>query len=175
MEPISSEIAELKVWKKNAQETIRKQQVEHKEFVENRMACIQALEQRLQATEDETTMRYEVELLNICKERDQFRNQVEVKDGEISRIKAEKDEIVKEMNTLANWKEEAICNLKAKEREVMVLEIAARRNLEFETELERQREKYERSRTALLNMENALQAVEGERKRLLGNNSSQFV
>jgi hypothetical protein len=64
--------------------------------------------------------------------------------------------------------------LKAKEREVMVLEIAARRNLEFETELERQREKYERSRTALLNMENALQAVEGERKRLLGN-SSQFV
>ena len=174
MEPISSEIAELKTWKKNAQETIRKQQVEHKEFVDDRMACIQALEQRLQATEDEATMRYEVELLNICKERDQFRNQVEVKDGEISRIKAEKDEIVKEMKTLAKWKEEALCNLKAKEREVMVLEIAARRNLEFETELERQREKYERSRTALLNMENALQAVVRERKRLLGN-SSQFV
>jgi hypothetical protein len=54
--------------------------------------------------------------------------------------------------------------LKAKEREVMVLEIAARRNLEFETELERQREKYERSRTALLNMENALQAVVRVRK-----------
>lgn len=174
MEPISSEIAELKTWKKNAQETIRKQQVEHKEFVDDRMSCIQALEQRLQATEDEATMRYEVELLNICKERDHFRNQVEVKDGEISRIKAEKDEIVKEMKTLANWKEEALSNLKAKEREVMVLEIAARRNLEFETELERQRAKYERSRTALLNMENALQAIEGERKRLLGH-SSQFV
>jgi chromosome segregation ATPase len=169
VDPMSSKIAELKAWKKSAQERMHNQQEEHKKFVEDKIDCISTLEQRLQASEYQATMRYEVELLKICRERDELKSEVESKNVEINGIKAEMDECMHEMNSLRDWKDEAISNLAMKEREVMVLEIAARRNLDFENELERQRMKYQKARTALHSMEKALHAVGLERKRLIGN------
>lgn len=164
VEPMSAEIEELKAWKKKAKNEMHNQQNNHKNFVEDKIECIQALEQRLQANEYEATMRYEVELNKWKAEVECLKSDVEVKDVEILRIKADMDEIVNEMNSLSNWTEEAKINLQAKEREVMVLEIAARRNLDFENEAERQRAKYQKAKKSLNNMEKALQAIEKERR-----------
>ena len=161
-----SEVSDLKAWKKNAQERMRKQHQEHKKFVEDKIDCISTLQQRLQASECEANKRYEVELSKICRERDELKSEVESRKVEINEIAIERNEFMHEMNSLRVWKEEAISNLAMKEREVSVLEVATRRNLDVENELKRQTAKYNEAKEALHDMEKALRAVALERKRI---------
>ena len=91
----------------------------------------------------------------------------------ITDLISKNNEILQEVDELSRWKkdaerwgEDAARRLKAGEQEKIASEVLAKRTVELETELQRQRNKYQKAMKALAGMEQALLTVETQRQKL---------
>ncbi len=96
----------------------------------------------------------------------------------ITDLISKNNEILQELDELSRWKkdaerwgEDAAQRLKAGEQEKIASEVLARRTVELETELQRQRAKYQKAMKALAGMEEALLTVETQRQKLTQHNA----
>jgi len=141
------------------------------------------IDQKLSTADYDAASRFEQKLLVLSKEKDLLKMDATSKLQVISDLISKNNEILQEIETLSLWKEDAERRMKISEQEKIASDILAQRIVDLESALEsdilaqhivdlesaleHQRSKYLKAMKALAGMEQALLAVEKQRKKLV--------